>query len=52
MVEQESQIIRPQYIVLSGGPNSTTLLNEVIRNNVPKGIATEDIFINFGQPYL
>ncbi len=52
MVEQELQIIRPQYIVLSGGPDSTTLLNEVIRNNVPKGIPTEGIFINFGQPYL
>lgn len=43
---------RPQFVVISGGPDSATLLNEVIRHNVPQGKPTEAIFINFGQPYL
>jgi len=41
-----------QFCVISGGPDSTTLLNEVLRHNVPQSISTEAIFINFGQPYL
>ncbi len=41
-----------QFCVISGGPDSTTLLNEILRHNVPQSISTEAIFINFGQPYL
>ncbi|MFZ5376618.1 MAG: 7-cyano-7-deazaguanine synthase [Patescibacteria group bacterium] len=40
------------FVLISGGPDSKTLLNEVIRTNVPSGIETQAIFINFGQPYL
>lgn len=43
---------KPQLVVISGGPDSKTLLNEVLRQNVPQGISTEALFINFGQPYL
>lgn len=43
---------RLQFVVISGGPDSTTLLNEILRRNVPQSISTEAIFINFGQPYL
>lgn len=43
---------KSQFVVISGGPDSTTLLNEVLRTNVPQNIPTEAIFINFGQPYL
>lgn len=43
---------KPQFVVISGGPDSKTLLNEVLRTNVPQNIPTEAIYINFGQPYL
>jgi 7-cyano-7-deazaguanine synthase len=46
------EVQKKQFVVISGGPDSTTLLNEVIRANVPQNIPTEAIFINFGQPYL
>jgi 7-cyano-7-deazaguanine synthase len=50
MANQERK--RSDFVVISGGPDSATLLEEVRRENVPRGIPTEAIFINFGQPYL
>lgn len=41
-----------EFVMLSGGPDSTTLLNEVIRSNLLKEVETRALFINFGQPYL
>lgn len=51
-MRRNEQLAKPQFVVISGGPDSKTLLNEVLRQNVPQNIPTEAIFINFGQPYL
>lgn len=51
-MRKNEQLAKPQFVVISGGPDSKTLLNEVLRHNVPQNIPTEAIFINFGQPYL
>jgi 7-cyano-7-deazaguanine synthase len=44
---------KKDFVVISGGPDSATLINEVNKSNKENAsIATEGIFINFGQPYL
>lgn len=37
--------------MLSGGPDSTVLLSELVRNHYQRAIV-EAVFINFGQPYM
>lgn len=39
------------FSMLSGGPDSATLLNELVRRFYAKAVV-EAIFINFGQPYM
>lgn len=50
-VEPALQMLPLVLTMLSGGPDSTVLLNELIRRYYGQAVV-EAIFINFGQPYL
>lgn len=43
-----------KLVMISGGPDSFTLINQIKREDIIKGNKAdiEGLFINFGQPYL